>query len=301
MKVVNNLLSKLFQKTGQAAEERIEADRVLPRSGSGVRLLNNKLLFIPIAVLLLFILATILLKFVLEPTAKPQNVFISNISDHQATISWTTDKPTKGAVVASENGSFPILPIFVGEKLSRDDGEKGIKKTGFYTTHRVTVENLAPGKEYQFRIYEGWKNVYQEDFSTGPTLSSLANPNPVYGKIVDSNNKPIVGALVYLTVSDPASEIKEEKTIKDKDGKTKKEVITKKVDVKDSSILSALTNSEGKWSIDLGNIRSKNLKSIQPLSKISVEKLLVDAGRKGRAKAVAKPGMDKPWVDIVLK
>ena len=51
MKVVNNLLSKLFQKTGQAAEERIEADRVLPRSGSGVRLLNNKLLFIPISVL----------------------------------------------------------------------------------------------------------------------------------------------------------------------------------------------------------------------------------------------------------
>lgn len=204
----------------------------------------------------------------IEPFSPPQNIIFSNITDHQATISWTTAKATKGAILVSKNGKFPILPLFT--TVYKDDGEKNLNRMRFYTTHKVTMDNLNPKTNYKFRIYQGWKKVYEGSFNTGPTLQSISTPNPVYGKIVGADKKtPVVGALVYLQASS-------------------------------SAVLSTLTNTQGGWSVDLGNLRTKDLKMIYPVASGSGEFLVVETG-KGRFKAETLVGQDKPWPDIILK
>ncbi|MBI2329897.1 fibronectin type III domain-containing protein [Candidatus Daviesbacteria bacterium] len=238
--------------------------------------LPKKILLVILLVLVIGFLLYYILKLI-EPSSSPQNVLISNVTDHQATVTWTTQKPTKGALLVSDNGKFPILPIFT--KIFRDDGEKLLGKMNFYPTHKVTVDNLDPNKTYQFRIYQGWKKKYQGSFTTGPVLQSINTPNPVYGRVLSSDKKPIVGALVYLQVINEASQ---------------------SAKATRSSLLSTLTNKEGRWSMDLANLRSFDLTDTYPVGNNTTEEIIVDTGR-SRVKAQTTTKQDNPWPDIILK
>lgn len=210
-----------------------------------------------------------LLKLV-EPSITPLNVIVSNVSDHQVAISWVTTKPTKGEIVVSSDGKFPLLPVFASQ-VYRDDGEKSLKTTGLYLTHHITVGKLKPNKVYYFRIYQGLKRKYEGRFRTGSALTKLNPPNPVYGKIVKKDKKtPVVGALVYLWVSTEAS---------------------------NSAFLSTLTNNEGRWSMDLSNIRTTDFKSSFKLQRNSEEGMIIDSGAV-RVKAQTVLGKDKPWPNL---
>lgn len=210
--------------------------------------------------------------FFLEPYSLPQNLTLSNVTDHQLTVSWVTDKPTRGAIIVSKNNHFPLLPFFTKSKIL-DDGEKLINKTGFYTTHHVSADNLDPDSKYYFRVYQGLRVVAEGTVITSSTLSSLIAPNPVYGKVQTSQKTPAVGAIVYLTVQNGATA---------------------------SAALSTLSNSQGGWSLDLANLRSKDFKSGFKIASRSAEIVVVEGGHLGKFKAVTKPGKDKPWSDIIL-
>lgn len=215
----------------------------------------------------------IYLTWLVEPTSDVKNILISNISDHQATISWTTSIPTRGTLMVSSNSRFPILPIFA-KSLQKDDGEKNIQKTGYYITHHITIGDLAPSKKYNFRIFQGQKKVFEGSFFIGPTLS-IFTPNPVYGKVIKMDKKtPVARAIVYLRVVKNASA---------------------------SALLSTLTNSEGGWSIDLANLRDSTLKRHYDLTKKDQEQVIVEAGKLGRVKAATILGKDKPWPTIIIK
>lgn len=165
--------------------------------------------------------------YFIEPTSEVENIQFSNITDTQGSISWTTDKPTRSKVLVSGTGQFPSS-VLLAKRVFKDDGEKRLNTSGFYTTHHVTVGGLIPNKTFYYRIYQGMKKVYEGNFTTGSTISSLVGPNPVYGRVLEADGKsPLVGGIVYLQV-------------KDKD--------------KASSLISTLTNSEGGWSLDLSNI-----------------------------------------------
>lgn len=237
----------------------VDAEHLLPPPHFHKKLL----IFIPILLILLPLL-TILFLYIVEPFSQPERVYITNVSDHQATISWVTNKATKGEVLLSSASTS-----------YKDDGEKKLKTTDFYTTHYVTLPDLEPETKYQFQIYQGMKKAYQGEFVTGPTLSSLSTPDPVYGKVVLANGKvPITGALVYLTV-------------KNKDNL--------------AATLSTLTNKAGGWSIDLANLRTINLKNRFPVATNSSELLIVEAPGLTQQKLTSKPSQDKPWPDIVLR
>ena len=229
---------------------------------------------------LLVLIAGFLLYYILkliEPSSPPQNVLISNITDHQATISWTTQKPAKGSLLVSKDGKFPLLPIFT--KVFKDDGEKNLGKMNFYSTHKITLDNLNPTQTYNFRVYQGWKKRYQGSFQAGPALQSMNTPNPVYGRILSQDKKPVIGALVYLQAINEAT----------KSAKTTR-----------SALLSTLTNKEGRWSIDLANLRSFDLKDSYPVGENTTEEIMVDTGR-SRVKASTSTKQDNPWPDVVLK
>lgn len=225
------------------------------------------------ALILLFIALFLYGLKLVEPSSSPQNIFVTNISDHQATISWTTLKATKGVIVITEDGKFPILPVFA-RKTYKDDGEKKLARERFYTTHHVTIEGLSPRKTYQYLIYQGWKRMTGGSFATGPVLPSINNPNPVYGKVLTSGKSPLTGAIVYFQVQ----------TGKDK-----------------SALLSTLTNSAGRWSLDLGNLRTKDLKRSYKIATKSAEMVMVEAANKGKGRAFTNLGKDKPWPDILIR
>lgn len=224
-----------------------------------------------IAVLLTGFLLIYLLKLI-EPSSPAQNIIISNTSDHQVTISYTTARPTKGEILISSDGKFPLLPIFT-KQIFKDDGEKHLKRTGLYLTHQITVGKLDQNKIYYFRIYQDWKKKYEARFKTGATLTALNSPNPVYGRIVKIDKTPVVGALVYLWVTTEATS---------------------------SGFLSTLTNTEGRWSMDLANLRTADFKSSYKVSSKSVEKVIIDSGTV-RVKAETPLGQDKPWPNLILK
>lgn len=239
--------------------------------------------FLPfILIFLLGLGFLIYLTWLIEPYSRVKNILISNTTDHQSTISWTTAIPTKGVIIISSNSKFPILPIFA-KNLLKDDGEKNSKKIGYYTTHHITIGALESAKEYQIRIYQGQKKVYEGQFTTAPTLSTLTTPNPVYGRVLKNDKKtPVVGAIVYLNLEKESSP---------------------------SALLSTLTNSKGGWSIDLANLRSKDLKTYFAVEKSPVdsssgktkEQAVIVPSKGGSFKAEVTYGADKPWPDIILK
>lgn len=225
--------------------------------------------------LILIVVGSIFLSFLFEPTSLPLRVSITNIADKGVSISWITKKPTKGAILISENNQFPSFPLFV-KNWQKDDGEKNLKTMNFYTTHHITVGNLKPNTLYYFRIYQGLRNVYQGKMTTVYTLEKISPPFPVYGKVISADEKtPAIGAIVYLQLTDNRGS--------------------------SSAILSTLTNSEGRWSIDRGNIRTKDFKSIFVNSKDVKEQIIVATGNRESFKAETTSGNDRPWPDIILK
>ncbi|MDO8452882.1 MAG: fibronectin type III domain-containing protein [bacterium] len=201
-----------------------------------------------------------LLIYLFEPSSPPLNIFLTNVSDKQATVSWTTLKPTKGA-------------ISIGKILYKDDGDKNLARQGFYTTHHVTLNNLQPSRIYQYVIKQGRHKQPGGRVQTGQVLESLQNPNPVYGKALTTDKKPLVGAIVYFRISNGQSQ---------------------------SSLLSTLTNLEGGWTIDLANLRTKDLAKPFVVANSSLEEVVIEAGSKGNGKATTTPDKDTPWPDVTL-
>lgn len=207
----------------------------------------------------------------IEPSAKPVNVLISNVTDRQATVSWTSGKATRSIILISDNNQFPLAIIFAKKA---DKYEESAVQQGFYTIHSITLTDLKPNTSYNYRIYQGFKAAYQDSFQTGPTLDIILTPHPVYGKIKEVGKNPVVGAIIYLQLVSPEG--------------------TK------SALLSTLSNQEGGWTIDLANARSANLQTPFPFDEKITEEITVERAT-GRVKESTSSGKDQPWPDVILR
>lgn len=158
-----------------------------------------------------------------DATIIPSNLHISNVSDSQFSVSWLTAKETTGYISYSDQQSS-FLTAF------DDRDEDGKPKN--YIAHHVTVKNLKENTTYVFKIYSG-KVIFDnkgENFrqNTGPKIVSTLSLNPAYGTIADERDKPISGALVYLTLGKGLP-------------------------------LSTLVKEGGTWLIPLNNVRTQDL------------------------------------------
>lgn len=168
----------------------------------------------------------------------PQQVRISNVTSRGFTLSWVTQIPTTGTVVFSESRQL-INKKDQNLKTAFDQrGEPTLSKT-----HFVDLENLGPKKTYFFLIKSGstpffktlegkWekKGLPSEQKTTSEDTLSL---DWITGLVLKRNSQPVPGVFVYLEIP----------------GK--------------SSLLSALTNENGEWRINLANLMQKDLS--QPL------------------------------------
>ncbi|MFH2085546.1 MAG: fibronectin type III domain-containing protein [bacterium] len=127
----------------------------------------------------------------------PSKVRITNVADNKFSVSWTTSKLAAGAV---EYGA-------VGDKLVNSaHDERDSASAGEYLTHQVTIENLQPSTQYNFRILSGMKQTRFDNngspysVTTGPVIGAMPASQNFYGSVQLSSKQVASGALVYLTL-----------------------------------------------------------------------------------------------------
>ena len=144
---------------------------------------------------------------------------------------------------------------------------------GSYQTHYVVAENLEPKTEYSFIIISNGKE-YQEKNYQAKTANMQPNILPeadfAFGIILDESQTPLKDVLVFLSLAN-------------------------------ASPLSALTNSEGYWSVSLSNAYQKDLNNliIYDRQNQTVE-ITVVASLNRSVNATTTTGNDHPVPPIVF-
>lgn len=202
---------------------------------------------------------------------KPQNIVVTNITDSSATITWTTSSQMNGVVYYKKDTSVLPGPLgIIGSQVAYDDRDVSDAQTacvnefnknagetkdenfsvsgenfdcenarvtgmGKYYTHSVTIKNLDPESTYYFSMGDGiWS--FKSDVSSVETFSLLegvAEPMPIFGRVVGDDGSYSRDGLVYITFRDGSEE-------------------------KDSVLYSSTTSDDGGWYLDASSIRDSN-------------------------------------------
>lgn len=130
-----------------------------------------------------------------QPSFVPREVKITNLSSGGVTISWMTAEKTQGFVNFGEEEPL--------EKNAFDERDEE-RKLNKYFTHHVNVKNLKPASTYYFKIISKSKSFDQNglpyEVRTAPLFStSPSEVEPAYGAVLNRDNTPAQGAIVYLT------------------------------------------------------------------------------------------------------
>jgi len=201
---------------------------------------------------------------------KPRDVRITNLTSASVTISWITDSPRVGKVeykVASKG----FVPIFTGlgadkafderdwhnaqadcvsefnqqASESKDENfsvngdnyacsEFQVEKKGKYYVHHVVLRGLDSETKYHFRVGDNlfkWKAKDGDAFETYTPVSSVSEPIPIFGRVVSESGEYSNDSLVYIQFGKSGEKMTE------------------------SILYSVVTNEDGGWYMDGGNIR----------------------------------------------
>lgn len=230
-----------------------------------------RIYLIIVLVVLDLILAGILISRPVNKAFLPDNVFISNISEDQATISWVTKRPSESKVLLSTSDKFPILPFF--SRVYKDDKDNNNKK-GLYGIHHVTVKNLLPSRTYRFGIYLGFKKLRQVKFTTAQQPLEDKSSNIVSGRVVLKDQTGLGGVNVYLRAQTASSS---------------------------SSLLSTFTDVGGQWNLDLAKLRTSDLTLKFNVDEQVKQQLIIEAGSLGGYELSTKSASLRVWPTITGK
>ena len=146
------------------------------------------------------------------------NVRISNPSSSSVTVSWVASSPSLGRV---DYGLSKAYGEVAYDNSSRMNG-----------VVKVLITGLAKETTYHYMVTS--VNNNGEDTVTGTFKTAkegAGQPYSACGQILCMDGSPASGTMVYVTVEHQGVE---------------------------SQLLSDMTNSEGYWSVDLGNLKDKN-------------------------------------------
>lgn len=279
---------------------------------------SRKLLKIVSAAALLLLVVTLAFLGYTYWQTKPEKLYVTNVTDRSATISWVSNSATPGVVIVKE-GDY-MLPIKLltngskvgyddrdvtkaeleaaqataenlagGESVTADDIVTDLKITNYgnYYVHHSTVTGLTPNTEYGFMVGNGWYFHKEaalltdsETFTTFEELTELATPNPAYGKVM----LPVVG-----DEAEPSEDT----------------VLYMQVDFggnKLSQVLSSATAENGSWYIDLGNARDEFGNEVDEITDDLTENVWVEGGPNGMVPEFDNPtSSDAPMEVLFLE
>ncbi|MBI3979925.1 MAG: hypothetical protein HY331_17260, partial [Chloroflexi bacterium] len=186
----------------------------------------------------------------------------SNVNDVSFTLSFLSKYPSVATVGYWISGTNPV-----SRTLAHDF------RTAPGETHWVRVGGsdgfgrLMPSTAYQFNIYldEGTDPVYTGTVSTGPTLDPRTYDG-AWGRVLDQWGYPMSGALVYLTVEDLSAVLSTTASVSST-----------------SALLSAHTDENGWWSVDLAGARTRDVSAQFEYGPSDVVHLAAVAGPAGLA------------------
>lgn len=197
-----------------------------------------------IALLLIFLLVSLGIGFLIynqlltqnkKVLITPTNILVANITDSSATITWQTQKPSLGQVIYGDN-------IVVSDKRGSSP----------YQTHFVTLKDLTPNtivkywlkdNDYLFPDKDSFQFKTSSQKSSNDT-SVLNQKQPIQGSVVDTNNRPVSNALVFLQITDAAP-------------------------------LVTYTDTQGQFILPLKELRTSNLQALYNLNSPTSANLLV--------------------------
>jgi hypothetical protein len=199
------------------------------------------------------------------PTEAPKNVKISNAGSNTFTVSWTTDTPVTGYLKYSENPAKITSPA--GDLRDQISGS-----SQGYTNHYVVVTGLNPSKTIYFTIGSG-SQIYNDsgkpfEAQTGQQVIAPAE-DVINGKVLGADGSAVNNAIVY-------------------------------VEAEGGQTLSAMTNTEGSWKLNLALSRDASGAVLAYDGGTSLVSIFVQAGILGTATAITNTGNAKPVPDIVL-
>jgi subtilisin family serine protease len=162
-----------------------------------------------------------------------RGVRVTNVTDRSFTVSWMTDQPARGFV---RYGSTPALENAAGDDRGADIPSTSSGPRASHS-HHVTLTGLSPATTYYFTVVSG-NTVQKPDgklnqVTTGATLG-VPPVWTVYGRVMKPDGEtPAAGTLVYVTVQNGEQGAAE------------------------SAPLSAITDDQGYWSLNLGAARTR--------------------------------------------
>lgn len=126
------------------------------------------------------------------PTQAPQNITVSNIEDTSVVISWQTSSSVSGFVTFGQNNAV--------EQTSLDDKDPTSDGPKPHLIHYVTIKNLLPKTNYQYKINSGKLTSKISTFTTSSPASNQNTFGPVIGS-VNNSGKPLDEGIAFLAVS----------------------------------------------------------------------------------------------------
>lgn len=202
---------------------------------------GNKRYVLLVVIFLVIVLATLALYIFVRPAVKDEKIFVSNISENQAVISWVTNSPVREWVrVTEKNTNAP--------RILKDSKENSL--------HYVTASNLNPNTTYEYKIYQNFKETDSGTFTTSPKMLGAKVSKTVSGQILSADKKtPAAGTTVYLQLFEGARQ---------------------------STLLSTVTDKDGKWSANILGARTADLKNEFKIASRSAVLVIAEAGAGGR-------------------
>lgn len=196
--------------------------------------------------------------------AQPQNIKITNIGSTSFVVSWTTTQAASGLISLGETTQVGII--------KKDVRDQDTNQMGKFKTHYIFAGNLKPQTKYYFKILSEGKNYLDSgkpfEVTTAPE-KPLPETDLATGRILTADNRPVAGALVFLTLANTVTQ-------------------------------SAITDSNGNWVIPLSNARTADLTNFSPYDRSAqIEEISVVA-ENGSARATLTTANDNPTPDIIL-
>lgn len=166
------------------------------------------------------------------PNLTPTDITLTNITEDSAVISWQTN---------SAATSFITFGKSPGEQTVLDDRDSSGPTPRLI--HYVTLKNLLPKTNYQFKIISSKITSDVKKFETASPLTNQTGFTPIIGSVLDGDTL-LEDGIVYLSIP---------------------EAITQ----------SSLIKEGGNFLIPLSQIRKSNLSDTYPLTEETIAKLTI--------------------------